>query len=105
VAEHPDADLSLDALARRAHLSARHLSRLFRRELGQAPGAYVEAVRVEAARRLLETTRLGMDAVAARCGLGSPETLRRAFLRTVGVTPSSHRARFQNPVAAVKEAS
>jgi transcriptional regulator GlxA family with amidase domain len=104
-AEHPEADLSLDALARRAHLSARHLSRLCRRELGQAPGAYVEAVRIEAARRLLETTRLGVDAVASRCGLGSAETLRRAFLRTVGVTPSSYRARFQNPHPAHREAS
>jgi transcriptional regulator GlxA family with amidase domain len=104
-AEHPEADLSCEALARRAHLSVRHLSRLFRRELGQAPGQYVEAVRVEAARRLLETTRLGVDTIAGRCGLGSPETLRRAFLRTVGVTPSSYRARFQNPIASIQEAS
>jgi transcriptional regulator GlxA family with amidase domain len=105
VVEHPEADLSCETLARRAHLSARHLSRLFRRELGSTPGQYVEAVRVEAARRLLETTRLGVDAVATRCGLGSSETLRRAFLRTVGVTPSSYRARFQNPIVTAREAS
>jgi transcriptional regulator GlxA family with amidase domain len=105
IAEHPDADLCLDALARRAHLSTRHLSRLFRRELGSTPGTYVEAVRVETARRLLETTRLGVEAVAASSGLGSAETLRRAFLRSVGVTPSSYRARFQSPDSTAREAS
>jgi transcriptional regulator GlxA family with amidase domain len=68
---------------------------VFTQELGVTPARYVERVRVEAARRRLEEGRAGVEQVAARCGFGSPETMRRAFLRTVRISPSEYRRRFR----------
>ena len=90
----PGSDLSVPALARHVGLSARHFTRLFQQQVGVAPGRYVENVRVEAARRLLETERTGVAAVATRCGFGTSETMRRAFLRRLGVGPDQYRQRF-----------
>jgi len=93
-AEHPETDLSVPALARRVGKSPRHLTRVFRRELGIAPAEAVEQLRLEAARRALQQSPAGLEEVAARCGFGSAEVLRRAFLRALHVTPSAYRARF-----------
>ncbi|RFU42039.1 helix-turn-helix domain-containing protein [Actinomadura logoneensis] len=89
------ADLSAAALADRMCLSERHFSRVFRRETGATPAAFVEAARVEAARRLLEGTDETLDHVARASGLGSPETLHRAFRRRLGTTPAAYRRRFR----------
>jgi len=94
IAEDPAADHSVPALAARAHMSERNFARAFRAETGMTPAAYVEVARVERARRELETTDLPIEAVAARCGFGTVETMRRAFARRVGVNPSSYRERF-----------
>ncbi|AXK85091.1 GlxA family transcriptional regulator [Nocardia farcinica] len=91
----PAGDHSLPALAARAAMSERHLSRLFRRELGTTPGRFVERARVEAAQHLLEASTDPIPVVARRCGLGSEETLRRTFVKVLGVTPSDYRARFR----------
>ena len=95
IAEHLDADLSAPALAARMCLSERHFARVFRQETGATPAAYVEAARVEAARRLLETTDAALDEVAATSGLGSVETLHRALRRQIGTTPAAYRRRFR----------
>jgi transcriptional regulator GlxA family with amidase domain len=87
-------DLSVQALAERAHMSARHFARSFRAETGITPARYVERLRLEAARRALEDTREPLSAVAAGCGFGTPETMRRAFLRALGVGPAEYRRRF-----------
>lgn len=94
IAEHPDADLSVEVLARRVAMSPRNFFRVFVRELGMTPGRFVERVRVEAARRLLEETSRGVRDVAAACGFGSPETMRIAFRRTLGVSPKRYRSGF-----------
>jgi transcriptional regulator GlxA family with amidase domain len=94
IAERPCADLSVPALAALACMSERNFARAFRAETGMTPGAYVELSRVERARRELETTDLPVQAVAARCGFGTVETLRRAFARRLGVNPAAYRARF-----------
>lgn len=94
VSEHPDADLSVAALARRAHMSPRTLARLFTRELGTTPAVYVETVRVEQARWRLERGHAPLAAVARACGFGTAETMRRAFHRRLGVSPADYRARF-----------
>jgi transcriptional regulator GlxA family with amidase domain len=94
IAEHPGADLSVPALAARAYMSERNFARAFRAETGMTPAAYVEISRVERARRELETTDLAIEAVAARCGFGTVETMRRAFGRRVGINPSAYRERF-----------
>ncbi|MFF8604389.1 GlxA family transcriptional regulator [Streptomyces sp. NPDC015346] len=99
VAADPGADHSGPALARRAGVSARHLARLFREQIGATPAAYVERVRVEAARLLLEGGA-SVTGAAARSGLGSDESLRRAFARHVGVTPSAYLARFRTSAGA-----
>lgn len=92
--EHPASDLSVPALAKRVGKSPRHLTRVFRKELGVAPAEAVEQLRLEAARRTLQQSGVGLDEVAARCGFGSAEVLRRTFLRALHVTPSAYRARF-----------
>jgi transcriptional regulator GlxA family with amidase domain len=95
IADHLDGDLSTPALAARMCLSERHFARVFRQETGITPAAYVEAARVEAARRLLESTDQPLDEVAAACGLGSVETLHRALRKQLGTTPAAYRRRFR----------
>ncbi|WP_084529697.1 GlxA family transcriptional regulator [Nocardia crassostreae] len=90
----PAADHSLSALASRSALSVRHLTRLFREHLGTTTAAFVESVRLEAAQSLLDSGEPVTQA-ARRSSLGSDESLRRAFLRHLGVTPSAYRARFR----------
>jgi transcriptional regulator GlxA family with amidase domain len=95
IADHPDDDLTVERLAERAAMSARHLARMFRAETGATPAAYVELVRIETARRLLETTGLRVEDVASAAGFGTVETMRRAFTRRVGVNPRAYRERFR----------
>lgn len=92
--QSPAADLSVDAMARTVGLSARHFTRRFRSEVGESPARYVERVRVEAARHVLETETVGLDGVARQCGFPSAEVLRRAFHRQLGVSPTSYRHQF-----------
>ena len=94
ILEHPGADLSVDALARRVSMSPRNFFRVFVRQVGITPGRFVEHVRVEAARRLLEESSRSVAAVAAACGFGNAETMRVAFRRTLGVSPNGYRSRF-----------
>lgn len=90
----PAADLRVPVLAAHVGMSERHFSREFTRLLGATPAEYVEQVRVEAARRLLESEQIAVTRVAARCGFGSAETMRRAFLRRLGVSPDQYRRTF-----------
>ena len=94
VAADPAGNHTLPAMARRASVSARHVARLFDDVVGITPARYVEQVRMEAARAMLETGDDTMESVARRAGFGSPESLRRAFMRHLGVMPSAYRARF-----------
>ncbi len=95
IVDHPEADCSVPALARRVAMSPRNFARVFLREVGVTPAAYVERVRVEAARRRLEDSADGVDAVADRVGFGTAETMRRAFLRHLRVAPADYRIRFR----------
>lgn len=100
IAEHPDEDLSVGALAGRIHLSERQFSRVFARELGTTPADYVERVRIEQARGLLESDGGSLEHVASRCGFASSEVMRRAFRRRVGASPREYRERFRTPLRA-----
>jgi transcriptional regulator GlxA family with amidase domain len=94
IAADPAADLSVPAMAKRLSISTRHVTRMFLRELRVTPGRYVERVRVEAARMQLESTSDGIAGIAGRCGFGTAESMRRAFLRHLNVPPSTYRDRF-----------
>ena len=90
-------DHSVEAMAARAHMSPRHFARAFRAETGVTPARHVERVRLEAARRRLEDTSEPVAAIAAGCGFGTAETMRRVFLRTLHVGPAEYRRRFHAP--------
>jgi len=85
---------TVEAMAARAHMSPRHFARAFRAETGVTPARYVEQVRLEAARRQLEEGSKPVARVAEACGFGTAETMRRVFLRRVGVAPAEYRRRF-----------
>jgi transcriptional regulator GlxA family with amidase domain len=94
IESEPGGAHSICELARRAAMSPRHFTRVFTDEVGEAPGAYVERVRTEAARRQLEQTEDTVATIAARCGFGTAETMRRNFIRRVGVPPDRYRKTF-----------
>lgn len=96
VVTDPAGDHSLARMADRASVSDRHLTRLFAEQTGTSPARFVERVRVEAARDLLETGDATVACAAERCGFGSAETMRRAFRRVLAVTPTEIRARFRS---------
>jgi transcriptional regulator GlxA family with amidase domain len=95
IAGHLDQDLSVAALAAKAGLSERSFARAFRAEIGETPAAYVEVLRVERARALLEDGAESLEAVSRATGFSSPEVLRRAFHRRAGVSPAAYRERFR----------
>ncbi|MFE2748057.1 GlxA family transcriptional regulator [Streptomyces scopuliridis] len=95
ISDHPGGDLSVESLAARARLSPRHFARAFRAETGMTPGRYVERVRVEHARRLLEESADGVEEISRACGYGTPEAMRRAFIRALGTAPAEYRRRFR----------
>ncbi|MGB7283570.1 MAG: GlxA family transcriptional regulator [Candidatus Acidiferrum sp.] len=87
-------DLSIESLARRAAMSLRNFARLFQQQVGKTPARHIEDLRLEAARRQIESTAMTLEEVAISCGFTSAETLRRACMRRLGVTPRQYRASF-----------
>ncbi|MOA35972.1 HTH-type transcriptional activator RhaS [compost metagenome] len=75
-------------------MAPRSLSRVFTRELGVGPGKYVERVRLEAARALLQDAQASIATVARLTGFGHPETLRRIFHKHLSVSPQEYAERF-----------
>ncbi len=96
IAEHLDKDLSIPVLASRTAMSPRNFHRVFTTTVGKSPARFVEELRVEAARRQIERTAKSLDEIAARCGLGSADAMRRSFLRLLDSTPSEYRSRFRS---------
>jgi transcriptional regulator GlxA family with amidase domain len=95
VVADPGANHTLTAMARRAGISARHVTRLFRDEADTTPARYVEQVRLEAAQVMLENGDDPMATIARRTGFGSPESMRRSFAKNLDLTPGAFRARFR----------
>lgn len=87
-------DLSVESLASRVAMSPRNFARVFVREFGATPAAFVENLRIDASRGFLETTPRGLKEIAASVGFHSAEVMRRAFQRNVGVSPERYRERF-----------
>ena len=99
IADNLCRDLSVASLADAAGMSERSFVRHYRQATGRTPARAVEQVRVEAARQMLERGR-PVKRVAAHCGYGSEETMRRSFLRLLGATPQAYRERFSAATAA-----
>jgi transcriptional regulator GlxA family with amidase domain len=87
-------DLSIEKLARRAAMSPRNFARLFRQELRKTPAKHIEDLRLEAARRQLESGSRSLEEVANASGFASAQILRRVFRRRLGVTPGQYRGSF-----------
>lgn len=100
----PGGDHRLPTLAVAAGMSVRQFTRVFTAEVGESPGRFVEQVRLEAARRELETTSDTLDLIAGRCGFGTAETLRRVFQRRLAVTPDAYRRRFRCTTVGIRPA-
>ena len=86
--------IALPRLAERAALSERQLSRVFLRETHRTPGRFEWGGRGGGHPELLENGATSLDAIAARCGFGSTDTMRRAFKRVVSIGPGDYRDRF-----------
>jgi transcriptional regulator GlxA family with amidase domain len=94
----PGGDHRVPTMAAAAAMSLRHFTRVFTTEVGETPAKFVERVRLEAARNELETTNDTLDVIAARCGFGTAESLRRVTQRHLGVAPDAYRRRFRTAV-------
>jgi len=97
--EHLDEDLRVEVLAARVGMSPRNFSRVFTREVGVAPGRYIEQCRLEVARQWLEDSVAPLSEIAERCGYGTPDGMRIAFERQLGVGPRAYRQRFSTAKA------
>ncbi|MFJ5990902.1 GlxA family transcriptional regulator [Lentzea sp. NPDC092896] len=97
VSAQPALDHSAGNLAARVGVSARHLARMFVSELDTTPARFVEQVRLDHAKALLDAG-LGVAQAARQAGFGSSETMRRVFVARLGVSPSEYRARMSTSV-------
>ncbi|WP_426341925.1 GlxA family transcriptional regulator [Pseudoduganella sp. S-14] len=95
VLKNLEEDLTVDQLAAQAGMSVRNFSRAFKSDTGETPADFVEAARLDTARRLLEETANPLKRIAARSGFHDQNSLRRAFVRRLGVTPGDYRLRFR----------
>jgi len=84
--------LTVELLADAVHISARQLSRLFRQETGKSPAKAIEGLRLEAARLMIEQSRLSLDAIARESGFRDRRHMREVFIRGYGIPPQSLRA-------------
>lgn len=94
IADHLDADLRAEVLAEKAGMSLRTFARTFVTRTGLTPAKAVEMVRIQAAREAIEQSDTPLGVIAARCGFGDEQRMRRAFLRQFNATPADIRARF-----------
>jgi transcriptional regulator GlxA family with amidase domain len=91
ILENVHRKLSVRILADRVAMSVRNFERVFTREVGEKPSRYILQIRVEAARLELERTDRALKQIASICGFANSETMRRAFLRSLGTTPHKYR--------------
>ncbi|MGH8815428.1 GlxA family transcriptional regulator [Achromobacter pestifer] len=85
---------TVQALADAAGISARSFARHFRQHTGMTPHDFIEQARIDAARRVLESTRLPLKSVAYDCGFGNADNMRRVFMKRLQVSPADYRQRF-----------
>jgi transcriptional regulator GlxA family with amidase domain len=93
---HLNSPLSVEVLADKAGMSVRNFARVFRKEMEMTPADFVEAARLDAARRMLQDTGAPLQRIADACGFGNVDVMRRAFIRNIGVSPLDYRRRFKS---------
>jgi transcriptional regulator GlxA family with amidase domain len=94
--QHLREDLTVESLAERIGMSARHFTRVCLRETGMNPGQFVDRMRVEAAQQIIDSSTRGLKEVADACGFRSADEMRRNFLRVLGVTAAEYASRFKS---------
>ncbi|MEI2298497.1 GlxA family transcriptional regulator [Ensifer sp. MJa1] len=87
-------NLTVDVLAGQAGMSPRNFARSYKEKTGRTPAKAVEVFRLEAAKRMLETSPQTVDQIARSCGFGDEERMRVTFQRHLGVSPRDYRSRF-----------
>ena|ERR1700756_2487920 len=88
-------DLTVESLADRMGVSARHFSRVCQRETNMNPGQFVDRMRVEAAQQMIDSSSMGLKEIADACGFKSADAMRRTFLRVIGITAGDYVERFK----------
>lgn len=94
ISADPAQDWTVQAMADFAHMTERTLHRHFLRDLKQSPSAYVMSLRLDMARACLDRGASNLNQVAQIVGLKNEQSLRRAFARNLGTTPTTYRSRF-----------
>lgn len=94
--EHLGDDLRVETLAKQFGMSPRNFTRVFKNKVGMAPGLFIEQCRLERARQYVEESDAPLSEVSTLCGYATPDGLRLAFERNLGVTPSAYRGRFSS---------
>jgi len=97
--EHLKEDLTVEHLADRIGMSARHFSRVCQRETNMNPGQFVDRMRVEAAQQMIDSSSMGLKEIADACGFRSADSMRRTFLRVIGITAGAYTERFKRSPA------
>ncbi|GEN66256.1 GlxA family transcriptional regulator [Chryseobacterium rhizosphaerae] len=87
--------ISIEYIADTMHMSIRNFSRVFLKESGMSPGKFLEKMRLDQARNMLEYTEMSIDMIADKCGLGSSVSLRRVFLKHLSLSPAQYRKAFK----------
>jgi transcriptional regulator GlxA family with amidase domain len=95
--EHLAEPLTVESLAEQAGMSLRQFMRAFQREKGMSPGRFLDQLRVETARRMIEESDNGLKEIAGLCGFGSVDSMRRAFVRILGAPPGSFARQAAEP--------
>ena len=99
IREHLDRPLTIEDLAQRSKMSARNFQRVFTRQCGMPPAKFIERLRVERARLIIEDTGLSMAEIARKSGFDSEQRMRRSFKRVLGINPADHADRVRPPTA------
>ena len=96
LATHVGEDVSAEAMADAVHVSYRTLHRRFQSAVGMSPLAYLQDLRVEQAKELLESTSLSLERIVGQVGYSDVSAFRRLFVRRAGLSPAQYRQRFRH---------
>jgi transcriptional regulator GlxA family with amidase domain len=92
--EHLRDNLTVERLAEKMSMSPRHFTRTCLRETKMNPGQFVDRMRVEAAQQMIDSSSMGLKEIADTCGFQNADSMRRTFLRVLGVTAGDYSRRF-----------